>query len=109
MSKLVKTGLLRGTMSKLRKPMLLSRKLLSLLMLTPLLGCVSTGSERAVGRFASVPLVQYSAAEQDRVADLIEAACGRPVACPASAVLERWVLDYGRLREMVRATESKKN
>lgn len=76
-------------------------------MLILLTGCGTTGSEKPASRFAAVPLVEYSAAEQDRALALIEVVCGRPVICPASAVLERWVLDYGRLREMIRATESK--
>jgi hypothetical protein len=63
---------------------------------------LATASSNAV-RYASVPLTEYSAADQIKAADKINAACGSPPRCPADAILEQMVLDYGRTRAMVRA------
>ncbi len=66
--------------------------------------CAGASSDPAP-RFKSVPLAEYSPSEQALVADKIDRACGSPPACPYNAVLERWVIDYGRLRAMIRAID----
>lgn len=69
-----------------------------------LTACAGANSSAPVApRFASVPLVEYSPSEQKAVADHIEAVCGPRASCPYNALLERWIVDYGRLRAMVRA------
>lgn len=74
-----------------------------------LAGCVGVGSSVAGPRYLSVPLVEYPAEEQALVAARIVAACGDPPFCPGSAVLERWILDYGRERAMIRALDQRRD
>lgn len=74
---------------------------LALLTLLSLTACETANS--SAGRFAGVPLVEYTKADQAKVSAKIDAACGVPARCPVDAILEQWVLDYGKLRAMVRA------
>ena len=68
-------------------------------------GTAGPDAKRLVG--VSLPL--WSAAEQAAAERAITKVCGTaPVRCPGSAVLERAVLDYVKLRAMVRAANGEK-
>ena len=80
----------------------MSRKpLLILLMLLLLTSCATEAP--SAPHYTGVPIPPWQAADQKKVADLIEFKCGKPPACPTDAVLERAVLDYVKLRNEVRA------
>ncbi len=70
-------------------------RLVGLATVTSLLNaCATASSERAVG--VCPPVVEYSAAEQARVANELEA-------LPDGAALINWLADYGVLREQARS------
>lgn len=58
-----------------------------------LTGCATTGSE---AKAPCPPVVEYSAVDQTRAADEVEA-------LPASAIILRMLIDYAVLRDQARA------
>ena len=69
----------------------------ALVIMTILLtACATGGSDTASS--ACPPLVEYSRAEQDRMADEV-------AALPEGAVIGEWLADYAVLRQQVRACQ----
>lgn len=93
-----------------------SLMLLSSLLLTGILSSCEAGARNASG-YTGVPLPEWSADDQHKVADLINkrccpvdpvrGECPTHLSCPPGAVLERAVLDYVTLRNENRAAGSK--
>lgn len=74
-----------------------------------LTGCVGTGSDRAPV-VVTPDAAQYSSEFQNRLADEIEAdpsiPCPRDILVPECSAWKRAVIDYGTLREQIRAARA---
>lgn len=80
--------------------------LLPLLTLALLSGCAKESS--SARQFVGVPLKDYPDNVQADAAAKIEKTCGPAARCPIDATLEQMVLDYGKLRCIVRAANGEK-